>query len=86
MLGLALAAALAVGAFFLIHKTKTRGPAGQSFFGSRRGLVLSVAIYVSALFLGGIGQFWPGLAVLILGGALGISLELSGRHDHKQSP
>jgi heme/copper-type cytochrome/quinol oxidase subunit 1 len=92
MLGLAIIAALAVGVMFLMIRVKRRAPGSQpvaypSFARSRGGLLLSAAIPIGAFALQAIfGQFWLGLAWILLGSALGLSLELSSKRRIHRPP
>jgi len=92
IVGLAIIAALAVGMTFLMIRVNRRAPASQpaasgSFARSRGGLLLSVVIPIGAFALQAIfGQFWLGAAWVLVGGALGVSLELSSKRRIHRPP
>ncbi len=93
MLGLILVATVAAVAMVRILRNSSaapaqRSPAHRSFFRSRGGWVLWVAICGGSFILGGIlRQFWLGLALIVVGGVVAMLLELSWTGaDQKRSP
>src|ERR1700682_1901037 len=92
ILGLAIIAALAIGIVFLMIRVIRRAPSSQgvahrSVARSRTGLLLSIVIPIGAFTLQAIfGQFWLGLGWILLGGALGVSLELTSKRRIGRPP